>query len=259
MHMNTLRLLLICLLPLLATAQSPVSTRISSGLDLGAGFGKQQISPSLSYYQLLNITRQKFLSVGWTATFRTFYASNVDYITAPADITRGGKTGFFALGAPLIASRLDTLRMASASGTSLNLGVRAQIHLKYVDIGASADLLGITLGRNRIGRYQSSTGSFLISSSTGTDSTVYFNGANASQTAKPTIANLQLLGDNAIGTLATEVYARVLLGQRFGVKVGYQWLITEYTASVKNLADDNDRFRSRSGLTYVAVTIPFFR
>ncbi len=244
----------------MAAAQGPVSTRLSSGLDIGTGFRQEQISPSIAYYQLLNVTRQKLLSLGWTATLRANYASNVDYITAPANLSRGGKTGFYALGAPLIAGNLDTLRMSSASGTSLNLGIRAQIHLKYVDIGATADLLGITIGRNRIGQYISSTGSFVVgTSAAGTDSTARFTGGHVSQTAAPTIANLQLLGDNSIGTLATEVYARVLLGQRFGVKVGYQWLITEYTASVKNVVDDNNRFRSRSGLTYVAVTIPFFR
>lgn len=260
MTMNKVKILFICLMPLVAAAQAPVSTRISSGFDIGAGFRKEQISPSISYYQLLNVTRQKLLSIGWTANFRTNYASNVDYITAPANLSRGGKTGFYALGAPLVASNLDTLRMTSASGTSFNLGIRVQVHLKYVDIGASADLLGLTLGRSRIGQYISSTGAFVAGkTAAGADSTARFVGANTSQNAKLTIANLQLLGDNSIGTLATEVYARVLLGQRFGVKVGYQWLSTEYTTSVKNVVDNNNRFRSRSGLTYVAVTIPLFR
>jgi hypothetical protein len=110
--MTILRIVFICLLPLLSVAQSPVSTRLSAGADLGAGFRPGQISPSLTYYQLLNVTKQKLISVGWTATFRTFYGSNVDYITAPAEISRGGNTGFHALGAALVPARLDTLRMA---------------------------------------------------------------------------------------------------------------------------------------------------
>lgn len=256
--MKTLSILLICLLPLTALAQSPISTRISSGLDVGAGFRKNQISPSLSYYQLISVTRAKFLSVGWMATFRTFYASDVNYLTAPANLSRG-KTGFNALGAPLIARNLDTLTMASASGTSLNLGVRAELHLGFLDIGASADILGITLGRNRIGQYRSSTGSFMGTSRAGADSVQRFSGGNVNQSAKPTIANLQLLGDNSIGTLATEVYVRVRVNQRYGIKAGYQWLRTEYTASVTNTVDGNNRFKSQSGLTYVAVTIPFFK
>ena len=256
--MKTLYILFVCCVPLHSLAQSPVSTRISSGLDVGAGFRREQISPSLSYYQLLSVTREKFLSVGWMATFRTFYAGDVNYLTAPARLSRE-KTGFSALGAPLIAGNLDTLSLASASGTSLNLGVRAEIHFKFLDIGASADILGITLGRKRIGQYRSSTGYVLGKSSAGADSTVRFAGGNVNQTARPTVANLQLLGDNAIGTLATEVYVRARVNQRYGIKVGYQWLLTEYTASVTNSVDGNNRFRSRSGLTYVAVTIPFFK
>ncbi|WP_229379467.1 hypothetical protein [Fibrella forsythiae] len=257
--MNKLRILFICFLPLVSVAQSPVSNRLSAGVDLGAGFAKEQISPSLTYYQLLHVTKQKFLSVGWTATFRTNYASNVDYTTAPANLTRGGKTGFNALGAPIVPANLDTLRMASASGTSLNFGVRAQIHIKFLEIGASADILGLALGKNRVGQYLSSTGKFVAGqTAAGADSLARFTGANVNQTAKPTIANLQLLGDNSIGTLATEVYARVLLGQRLGVKVGYQWLTSEYTTSVKNTVDGNNRFRNRAGLTYVALTFPVY-
>lgn len=247
MTMNKLSILFICFLPLMSLAQSPVSNRLNAGVDLGAGFAKEQVSPSFTYFQLLNVTRQKFFAVGWTATLRTNYASNVDYTTAPANLTRGGR------------ANLDTLRMASASGTSLNFGVRAQIHIKFLEIGASADILGIALGKTRVGQYLSSTGKFVAGqTAAGADSLGRFTGANVSQSAKPTIANLQLLGDNSIGTLATEVYGRVLLGQRLGVKVGYQWLTTEYTTSVKNVVDGNNRFRNRAGLTYVALTFPMY-
>lgn len=255
-----LRSLLLVLFPLAtALAQSPVSTRLSSGADIGAGFRPNQVSPSLSYYQLLNITRSRAFSLGWTATFRTFYADNVDYITAPAYLSHGGKSGLYALGTPLVPERLDTLRMASASGTSLNLGIRAQFRIKFLEIGASADILGLTLGRSRVGQYLSSSGYFVAGkTAAGADSTALFRGNNVNQSARPTIANFQLLGDNAIGTLATEVYARVMISQRFGIKAGYQWLTTEYTTTTTNIADGNNRFRGRSGLTYLAVTIPVF-
>ena len=195
--------------------------------------------------------------MGWMATFRTFYASDVNYLTAPAKLSRG-KTGFYALDAPLIPANLDTLTMASASGTSLNLGVRAEIHVSIFDIGASADILGITLGRTRVGKYRSSTGLFVGTSRAGADSLHRFTGGNVNQSAKPTIANLQLLGDNSVGTLATEMYVRARVSQRCGIKAGYQWLTTEYTTSTTNTVDGNSRFRSHSGLMYVAVTIPFF-
>ena len=257
-------LLFICL-PVCAVAQAPVSSRLSSGIEVGASFKPNVLSPSATYYQLLNITQNKMLSIGWTSTFRTFYADNQDYITAPANLTRGGKTGFNALGAPLVVANLDTLQMSSASGTSLNFGARIQLRFGPVELGASADILGLTLGKTRVGQYLSQNGYFTVKGYTGRDSTAFFtkgaNGVdNRPQAAKPTRANLQLLGDNSLGTLATEVYAKILVGQRLGIKLGYQWVTTEYTTSVPNVAaDDNRRFRNRTGgMPYVALSFPFF-
>ncbi|WP_229376755.1 hypothetical protein [Fibrella aquatilis] len=263
--MRKLTFLLFICLPFCAIAQAPVSSRLSSGMEIGASFKPNVVSPSATYYQLLNLTNNKMLSIGWTSTFRTFYADNLDYTTAPAYLSRGGKTGFYALGAPVIAANLDTLQMSGASGTSLNFGARVQLRFGPLELGASADILGLTLGRTRVGQYLSQNGYFTVKSNiTGRDSTAFFvkgaNGVdNRPQSAKPTIANLQLLGDNSLGTLATEVYAKLLVGQRLGVKLGYQWVTTEYTTSVRNVADDNRRFRNRTGgMPYLALSFPFF-
>ena len=262
--MHKLTCLLFACLPICALAQAPVSSRLSSGMEIGASFKSNVLSPSATYYQLLNLTPNKTLSIGWTSTFRTFYADNLDYTTAPAYLSRGGKTVFYALGAPLAVGNLDTLRMSRASATSINFGARIQLRLGPVELGASADILGLTLGLTRVGKYLSQNGYTIVKASTGRDSTAFFvkaaNGVDAtSQSAKPTIANLQLLGDNSIGNLATEVYAKVLIGQRVGVKLGYQWVTTEYTTSVVNAADDNSRFRNRTGgMPYIAVAFPFF-
>jgi hypothetical protein len=257
MKQLTVLLFLLSITGCLAQPHELASSRISSGLDLGAGFAANQFSPSASYYQLMNLTRSRAFSLGWTATFRTYYASDRNYITAPAELSRG-KTGFAALGAPYQLAQIDTLRMASASNTSLNFGIRAQVRFSIFEVGASADLLGLTLGRTRPGRYLSSSGYFIGQSQSGADSLVRFRGSNVDQSAKPAQVNLQLLGDNSYGTLATEVYVRVRASQRLGVKVGYQWLMTEYRTSVVNEADGNNRFRNRAGLFYVAATFPFF-
>lgn len=258
-HLTALALFLATTTVGVAQYEGPTSSRIRSGLDVGAGFNRNVVSPSLSYYQLLNVTRSRAFSIGWTATFRTFYASNLDYITAPAELSRG-KTGFAALGAPYQANQLDTLRMASASNTSFNFGVRAQVRVGIVEIGASADVLGITLGRTRTGRYLSENGFFFRGQTpVGADTLrTIFRGEYAEQSARPSRANIQLLGDNSYGTLAAEVFARVQVSQRLAVKAGYQWLATEYIVGTVNRLDNNDRFRNRSGLTYIALTFPFF-
>lgn len=260
MYMKQITAILFCFIVThsMAQYQGPVSSRISSGLDVGAGFRANQVSPSLSYYQVLNIAKSKFFSLGWTATFRTYYANDVDYITAPARLSRGG-TGFYAIGAPYRLDRIDTLRMPYATNTSFNFGIRAQFRYRFLEIGASADIIGLTLGKTRAGRYLSDNGFYYRpSSSTGKDTIQTFTGAYIDQSAKPSRANVQLLGDNSYGTLATEVFARVHVNQRLAIKAGYQWLATEYTTSVTNVAYDNNRFRNRSGLTYLAITFPFF-
>jgi hypothetical protein len=234
-------------------AQSPVSARLKSGFDVGMAYSKSNYNPSLAYYQLINVGERKMFSLGWTMRLGAFYGDNLSYYTAPARLTRG-KTGFGALSGPLINNNIDTVRFDYVTMTSLNAGVRAQVNLGWLELGASADLLGLTLGRRRTARYRSSTGVFEVDSVT----TRPFAGANVFQRAYPSRLNLRLLGDNDRGTLSTEVYARVRINQRFAIKAGYQWLTTEVTVQNRDIVADNNRFRNRAGLAYLALTLPLF-
>lgn len=209
--------------------------------------------PSLAYYQLINIGEQKLFSVGWTVRLGAFYGDNLNYYTAPARLTRG-KTGFNALNAPLIITNIDTIRYDYVTMTSLNFGIRAQVNLGRVEIGASADLVGLTLGKSRTGRYKSSNGQFMNDTAL-----VYFQGPYTFQRARPSRLNVRLLGDNDLGTLSMEVYARVHISQRIGVKLGYQWLTTETIVTNRDIIADNNRFRNRAGMPYLALTFPIFQ
>ncbi len=249
---------LITCLSLECVAQSLVSTRISAGVDAGTGFKGGQLAPSIAYYQLLNVGQKRLISFGYSLKFGTFYGKNLDYITAPARLTRG-KDGLSALGAPLIPANIDTVSFANVSMTNLNLGLRIQVQLGPVQLGATADILGFGFGKSRTGRYQSSTGAFTATSSAGKDSLVTFQGTNASQSASPSNVNVRLLGDNNLGTLSSEVYARILFNQRIGLKIGYQWLTTEMSVRNRDVTANNDRFRNRMNLPYVAITFPLFQ
>jgi hypothetical protein len=239
-------------------AQSPVAARLSSGFDVGMAFAKNNYNPSIAYYQLLNIGERKLFALGWTMRLGAFYGDNLNYYTAPARLTHG-KTGFNALAGPLIADNIDTVRYDYVTMTSFNVGIRAQVNLGMVELGASADLLGLTVGKWRTGRYQSSTGQYALRNVAGQDSAlVYFQGVNTFQRSYPSRVNLRLLGDNDIGTLSTEIYARIHISQRIAIKAGYQWLTTETTVANRDVVADNDRFRHRVGMTYVALTFPIF-
>lgn len=234
-------------------AQSPVSARLKSGFDIGMAYSKNNYNPSIAYYQLINVGERKLFSLGWTLRLGAFYGDNLNYYTAPARLTRG-KTGFGGLSGPLVNANIDTVRFDYVTMTSLNAGVRAQLNLGRVELGASADLLGLTLGRRRTARYRSSTGLFEVDSIT----TRPFAGADVFQRAYPSRLNVRLLGDNDRGTLSTEVYARVRINQRFAIKAGYQWLTTEVTVQNRDIIADNNRFRNRAGLAYLALTLPIF-
>lgn len=241
-----------------AQAQTPVSTRLTSGLDVGLAYKTNTYAPSATYYQLLNIGEKKLFSVGYTMRFASLYIDNQNFYTAPARLTRDG-TSFYALTAPLKQQNIDTLRMDYASNTSLNLGIRAQVNLGRVEIGASADLLGFVFGRTRTGRVISSTGAIQLTNQAGADSIrVPFRGEAQFQSTRARGVNVRLLGDNDMGTLATEIFGRVRINQRLGVKVGYQWITTETRLRVVDVVSNNDRFRYRAGLGYVALSFPFF-
>lgn len=234
-------------------AQSLVASRLSSGFDAGMAYSTNHYNPSLTYYQLLNIGERRLFSLGWTLRLGTFIGDNVNYYTAPARLTRG-KTGFGALSAPLLVQNVDTVRYDYVTMTSLNVGIRGQLNLGKVQIGASADLLGLTFGTKRTGRYQSSTGRFQVDSVT----TAPFAGPDVLQSSRASLANVRLLGDNDRGTLATEVYARFFVSQRIAIKAGYQWLTTETTVANRDVVADNNRFRHRAGMAYLALTFPLF-
>ena len=237
-------------------AQSPVAARLNSGYDIGMAYSTNKYNPSITYYQLLNLGERKLFSLGWTMRLGAFYGNNLDYYTAPARLTRG-HTGFNALGAPLITRNVDTVRYDYVTMTSLNIGIRGQVNLGILELGASADLVGVTIGKSRIGRYTSSTGQFTLHSVSGADSALaYFQGANTFQQSSPSHFNAQLLGDNTIGTIATEVFARVRVSQRVSVKVSYQCLTTEMKVSNRDVVANNNRFRNRANMVYLALTFP---
>ncbi|GAB3332118.1 hypothetical protein GCM10027299_38340 [Larkinella ripae] len=251
--------LVFALISAAAFSQSSTSSRLSSGLDLGAAFKNDYLAPSLTYFEMLNLDANQLFSIGWTVRLGTFYGDNLNYITAPARLTRE-KTGFAALAAPLVEANLDTMRFDWVTMTTANLGVRAQVRLGPVEIGAGADLLGFGFGKTRSGRYRSSTGRYTGTNAAGVADTLSFRlGNNSTQPAQPQRVNVRLLGDNDLGSLSTEVYARLRVMRRLGIKGGYQWITTGMRASNENIDDKNRRFRNRASMAYVALTFPFFK
>jgi len=252
-HTHRIKLLLVTLLTFTigqAQSQSIVNRKsvavqggLSGGIDVGVGSKKGYLNPSLTYYELTSLGRKESLLIGWTARLSALYGSDLDYYTAPSRLTR--------------VQHIDTVRFNQVSQTSLNFGIRAELNLGRVQIGASVDLLGFTMfGRARTGRVYSSTGLFSVKDSLDQTILKRFEGADAYQQASPTRFNVKLLGDHERGMSTTEVYARAYLIPNVGLRLGYQWLTTEMALANPDQVANNNRFRNRAGLPYVALTFP---
>jgi hypothetical protein len=216
---------------------------LSGGFDVGVGFNKNYLNPTIVYYELASITKNNAVFVGWTARLSAFYGNDLNYYTAPARLIN--------------LKMIDTVSFGRLSQTSLNLGIRAEWNLGRLQLGASVDLLGFTfLGRSRVGRVYSSNGLFNQLNSLGQAIQKPFQGQDAFQSTSPTRLNVKLPGDHQRGMSTSELYARVYLTTNTALKIGYQWLTTEIVLSNRDQVANNDRFRNRVGSAYMALTIP---
>jgi hypothetical protein len=72
---------------------------------------------------------------------------------------------------------------------------------------------------------------------------------------KPTAFNVLLISDNDHGTLNSELYAKYYFNEDWGIKIGAQFLFTEYTTDteVQQFPEPNDRFRNKSLMLAIGV------
>jgi hypothetical protein len=208
---------------------------LSGGFEFNVATKYSYLNPSITYYELTSLNRNRAFLVGWIARLSTLYGRGLNYYTAPARLTR--------------VEAIDTVSFGRISQTSLNLGIRAERSLGRLQARACVDLNGFSfLGRSRVGRVYSSTGFFNQTDPLGRNLQKPFQGDDAYQQASPTRFNVRLLGDLDRGMLITEVYTRVYLTSNVALKLGHQWLTTEVTLANRDQVADNSRFRNRASL-----------
>ena len=207
---------------LLAQAQYSGASRVVAGLDAGMAFGNKNFMPSIQFYQLLKIDSKGLFQAGFSFRATQFVGKDINFL---------GKN--------------DTLQMNRASLTALNFGLKAQLSLKFVQIGASVDLFGLAIGGKRTGYYLGIKG--LTSDS--------LNVHRTYQPASPATGNVAWFGGNSLGHINADVYVRVWLGQYIGLKAGYLFNATQYKTTA-TLLNDNRRFRFQSQMIYVGLSFP---
>ncbi|NJM94118.1 MAG: hypothetical protein HC842_05115 [Cytophagales bacterium] len=138
---------------------------------------------------------------------------------------------------------MDTLRLSSAASYSLNAAVYIQYQvLPKLAIGFNIDALGLGFGAEQDAQFINNSASPAIGSA---------------ERAAPTASNLLLVGNNDIGQLKSEFYVAYRLSDRLSVRAGMDYTFSEYTAT-RTLAQDNDRFRFKAGMGFLAISFQPF-
>lgn len=202
--------------------------QVGTSVELGGAIGSSVGSISASGFKNWGIGAKKKFYVGTGVRFTSFFGSNVNFTTAPAELTADNKN-------------VDTLLAPSPGVNSLNLTINLgyKISEKF-DVGFNIDAIGISFGP------------------TGSPSYIR-NGKSVASSASPTSPNILLIGDNDKGSLNSHLYVRYKLSDHLGLKVAYQFLFNELTTTTKiqTIPSANDRFRAKSTMVYVGVNYSF--
>jgi len=193
--------------------------------DLSLGANTDIFVGALSFQRLHTVVNDK-LHLGYGLRLNYHQASDQNYITAPFEFTAEEK--------------IDTLRMSTINTLSLS----ANIHLAFsvtpkLLVGFNIDAIGLSFGAEQDANIR-----YLYSDP---------SAADVLTKAKPTSANVLLVGDNDIGTLNSEFYVRYKVGGNLYLRPGFSFFFSEYTTTIAG-SDDNNRFRNKIGYPFLAVS-----
>ena len=214
--------------------------QFNKSLDANFALGDQQGSLAILFLRNFSVLKSKRLEIGIGGRATSYLGLNQYFITAPAIIT-SGSTSPLIFFQDINPKNIDSLIVKSAANTSINAAVSFvyKFSSKF-NLGFNIDLIGVSFG--------------------GSSAANYRNGAvGKTTTASPANFNLLLVSDNDLGSLNSEFYGRYNFNEQWGVKVGFQFLFTEFKTETKvqTFPQQNDRFRNKSFLPSIGVTYRF--
>jgi long-subunit fatty acid transport protein len=214
------------------------SQHTSNYADITFSGAKYQGAFAISYVHRWHFGENQKLGIGIGGRFTSYLAANQYYVTAPAKLT-SGSTSPLIIFQDNITANIDTFLIKSPQVNSLNLSINIDYQLsKKFSAGFNIDAIGFSFGGSRNGNY--------INGSTG-----------KMASATPTLFNILLVSDNDRGTLNSEFFVKYSLNDQWSLKLGAQFLFTEYTTSTKvqQFPEANDRFRNKSLLWCAGVSL----
>lgn len=208
--------------------------------DFTIGAAKYQGSVALSIVHSWRFCKNKKLGIGIGGRFTSYFGANQYYSTAPAQLTSGSSSPLIIFKDNLPAN-IDTFLVKSPQVNSVNVSINLDYRFsKKVAAGFNIDAIGFSFGGSRSGNYRNGT-------------------SGKMSEASPTAFNILLISDNDRGSLNSEFYGKYFLNDRWALKLGAQFLFTEYTTATKvqQFPSANDRFRNKSLLFCLGIAYKF--
>jgi hypothetical protein len=221
----------------ICTAQK-ASYKSGNSFGLTVNVGASSFANALGWTHLHAFGKNKRLKIGYGIRLTNFFGSDLNFATAPAKYT-SGKSSIAALFAENITANIDTITFQKVQTNFVNAGIYFSYTLPYwknkFEVGVNIDAIGFTFGSAQNALYK-----------------------NIATQAKPTILNLLLISDSDKGSLNSEWYISYKATPKIAMKIGYQFLFTEYTTNTKiqqipNSTERNDRFRLKSPMILLGV------
>ena len=215
-----------------------------NAFDLTVNVGAGSFADAFSWTHLHAIGKNKRFKIGYGLRLTNFFGSDLDYATAPAKYT-SGKESFAALFAENINENIDTITFAKSQTNALNAGIYLNYLLPWFnnkfELGVNIDAIGFSFGASQNGIYNNQTVS-----------------------AKPTHLNALLISDSDFGSLNSEWYVSYWATKKIAIKLGYDFLFSEYTTDAKvqqlpNSSNTNDRFRNKARMILFGIKYAPFR
>ncbi len=247
MHLKKLYLLFGILGLLIVTYQlkaQPIKISNRNEIAGSSTFGENQVSFSLGYSYHWAIGKKQRLELGLGLRLTNVIGKKLSYTTAPANLARTQTIPFLIVFAGQSYENWDTLQVQRPLIFALNTTANIKYHIsKKLNAGFNIDLLGISLGRNTSGILTS-------------------NGITKTEPlAKPASVNLLLTGDLDKGSLNSEAFLNYQINSRWGIRLVYQFLFTEYTTNnIFQIAPDGtqvSRFRNKANNFGIGISYSF--
>lgn len=214
--------------------------RAHSQLTFTGAVGKYEGSAALHFVHVWDLGKKQKFSIGYGFRFTSYLGANQYYITAPAELT-SESTSPLIFFKENIVENIDSLLIKSPQVNMLNASINIHYRISHkFAVGFNIDAIGFSFG--------------------GTQTANYINGYTGKITeAKPTEFNILLISDNDRGSLNSELFGTYAFNEKWNLKLGTQFLFTEYTTTTKvqQYPEANDRFRDKSLMLVLGLGYTF--